>query len=186
MSAMEDSLRQHLAQFDPTPTDDDIAAEGFDGGERIGGWRVTDAGSADWALRRIADAEKAQRAAIALAEQQIAQVNAWLEGETAKTQRTIDFFTGHLADYHRDLLAADPKAKTISLPHGKLVSRVTPDRVEVDEAEVAALPDGMKRVKVEPDKKAILAHVKATGELPVGVTLIPGEIRFSVKTGGDE
>ncbi len=193
MSAMEDSLRQHLAQFDPTPSDEQIEALGISdfpgdvaGSQAAQGWRVEDQGAADWALRRIAEAEAKQNAAMALAQQQIAQVNAWLEKELAKSQRTVDYFTGRLTDYHRQVLEQDPKAKTVALPHGKLTARQSPDRVEVAEEAVETLPESFKRIKVEPDKKALLQHIKQTGELPEGVTLIPGEIRFSVKTGGDE
>ena len=185
MSAV-DSFRRYMEQLDPTPTDSDIDAQGFDGGERVGGWRVTDAGSADWALRRIAEKRGHLAEIEEHADEVIAQVTAWLEGERQREEPRIEFFASLLADYHRDLLAADPKAKTVHLLNGKLVARQTPDRVEVDESKVPTLPLEFQRVKIEADKKALLAHIKATGELPNGVTLVPGEIKFTAKTGGDE
>lgn len=142
---MEESLRQHMAQYDPTPSDADIEAEGHDGGERTGGWQVTDAGSADWALRRIAGATSAKVEAQRLAEQQIAQVQAWLKGEQERADRTIHWFEGRLHDYHLQRLSEDPKAKTIRLPHGTLQMRAAPtqylhDELTVDTCRSLGLP----------------------------------------------
>ena len=50
----------------------------------------------------------------------------------------------------------------------------------------ASLPEQFTVTKttVNPDKKALLAHIKETGEIPDGVDLVCGEDSYKITTAG--
>lgn len=142
-------------------------------------WTVTDEESAAWALTRIRQAREtaARRNAPALLlirehEAAIAALQATVDANNNRAQGTVDWFTIHLTRWHREQYEADPDPKhrtttSIDLPGGMLVSRQTSGRILA--ADVARLDEEFHRVKVEPDKNAIKAHIKASGEIPDGV-----------------
>lgn len=78
--------------------------------------------------------------------------------------------------------------KTIRLPHGTVSLRKGRDKVEIDNMTAflkVAVRLGLLRStpeKHEPDLQAIAAHVRRTGEIPLGTKLIPGAIGFSYQT----
>ncbi len=129
-----------------------------------------------WRRRKIAQAEELARSV---------KDRADLHVENERHRFDPSFLEDRLRGYHQARLADDPKAKSISFPSGALKARKSPDRVEVDPVPFLAVqPEGssLVRVKREPDKSAIAAHVKATGEVLAGVELVPGEVRFSIET----
>ena len=206
--AAEVSLSQHLDEQDPTPSDDDIASEGFDGGERTGGWQVTDIDSADWAMRRILTATAAKSEAARVAERQIQRIQDWLRGEMERRDSTIHWFEGRLHDYHLRVLAEDPKAKTVRLPHGTISMRVAQpdyqhDELTVDICKTLGLPVKVEEkpewgeikkrlVKGERDIRdgSYAAVDKDTGAVVEGVKIIEKPDNFTAKPampkGGDE
>lgn len=64
-----------------------------------------------------------------------------VECEADQAERLVHdeaYFAGLLAEWHREVLAEDPRQKTLRLPHGALTPRKAPDRFEVDEEEFLA------------------------------------------------
>lgn len=161
--------------------DDDLAFTQLGAIPEDGG--SIDASLADRMLRRVLRERRAVEADEAVAQAQIDQVNAWLERRRAA--RDTSYLEACLRQYHEARLAVDPKAKTVSLPSGRLVARKAPDRVDVPDATAffAEQPDDSELVRhrFEPDKPSILKHIKATGEVPAGVEFLPGDVAFSVK-----
>ena len=169
------SLADHLAdQFDE-PAEEE--REGF---------HITTSLMADWGLRKLRTVLAKVEEDCETAEAEHRLIDEWLKRETAKHEDTIRSFRGLLSDWHRRALAADPRAKTIELPAGRLVARKQPDRIEIaDVDEFLALNPGaptIVRTTVSPDKRAILADVKETGEILPGVQFIPGEVAYKQET----
>jgi phage host-nuclease inhibitor protein Gam len=81
--------------------------------------------------------------------------------------------------------------RTIELPHGVIRSTARPQRVQVDDEQTVAdwakdtLPDVVSwRPRI--DKRALSAYVRASGEVPPGVTLVPPTTTYTVHAeGGD-
>ena len=147
---------------------------------------LTDADLAEIARKRHARRQQIERirapfdAEIGQLRQILADMEADRDAAIRQHQDRISYYDGLLADYHRRRLA-ETGEKTLRLPYGiALTARRTPDRVEVDEGALASLPDEYVRVRREPDRRALMDHVRQTGEIPPGVTLIPGEVRFTV------
>lgn len=138
---------------------------------------------ADRMIRRVLRERRLLQADEAVAASQIEQVQAWLERR--RTEHDTSYLEACLQQYHEARLAADPKAKTIALPSGALVARKNPDRVSVDDATEFFAGQGdnpdLVRVKYEPDKPSILRHVRQTGEVPAGVSFVPGEVGYTIK-----
>lgn len=140
--------------------------------------------------RRLATVE-------ALAAARIAEVTAWLDAE--RHRLSTDWLEEQLAAYHEARLLDDPRAKTISLPSGSLKARKTPDQWNVENVETVLswahdVRPELIRTKVELDRAEMKRHLKvaadgvvvdpATSEIAPGVTVTPGEVRFSVEVLG--
>lgn len=98
-------------------------------------FQIDDDGLAEWAMRHVAELDQ-DLAVIA------AQDRAWklrIEEWRARTTRAAEarrrFFTGHLEDYQRRRRHANPKAKTLSLPSGKVTSTTTGGTAKVVDTE---------------------------------------------------
>ena len=178
-----------------------------------GRFKVHDAASADWALRKLAKVRARQDEVRALAERQRAVVMAavarhlrpiddWEADQAERLGHDGAYFEGLLTEWHRKVLAEGPRQKTVRLPHGELVARKAPDRFEVDdEAFVAwakqAAP-ALVRVKEEPDRQALRGYFsgaepgqvladRATGEvLGDFVRLVAGEIHYKALVGNGD
>jgi phage host-nuclease inhibitor protein Gam len=200
----------------PTPSDiDDGVLHVFDEldapeGEPSGdGFRVLDEGQADWALRKLtavrsslADADalatRQIEAILAMVEPYLSPIREWHEAQSERLGNEIGFWEGLLELYHRDVvLADDPKAKTVTLPHGTLKARKSPDRWEFDEAfldwarniapefirtkEEADKALAKKTLKVAPNGHAVYDLPQGPVDVP-SVTVTPGDISFTVET----
>ncbi len=156
-------------------------------------WRCDCPDKADWLLRKMARAQRAQEAAGELATQRIAQIECWLAAEQRRHQHQVDWAAGFLEGYLRRAVAADPSRKTLHFPSGELRARKQPDTWEVDAEAVVAWAQGAGRddllvVKVKPDLRAVKAALAVrdgsavdpgTGERVPGVTVSVGEVRYS-------
>lgn len=91
--------------------------------EQRGQFIIDDDQKANWALRKIRQLQEKRVANIELAENEIERINTWLKEVNGDLEQSIDYFTGLLEGYHRQVLEQDPKAKTIKLPYGKLKMR---------------------------------------------------------------
>lgn len=160
---------------DETPDDGDLDSSP---------WRVTDERSAEWSLMRIRVAHATARRRTEAARDLLAEYEA---SATALRQtiaeikrphdRTADHFIALLQDWHRRVLVEDPKSTTIKLGAGLLKSRAGRDKVEVDDEEAVATAAEAGQADYaawvpKPNKVKLLAHIKATGEIPPGARLV--------------
>lgn len=184
-----------------------LVVAGQDDGRR---WQIQDKGCAAWAVRKVAAirADQAENKRIYDAEAapllaQLAKLQAWLTSENQTLESRAGFFTTHLEQFHRSLMASDPKTpKTIKLPQGEISLRAqAPEMVYDDEALVAWLqfnrPE-LVRTKTEPVKAdlkkvidlrpadevpdgQLVAVDKETGEIVAGVTAVERPQKFELK-----
>jgi hypothetical protein len=79
--------------------------------------------------------------------------------------------------------------KSVRLIHGSIRKRKGRERVEIADEELflstASIDLIREQLLRQPDKKAILAHIKAHGEIPSGVDLTRGEDTLHIETGDD-
>ena len=135
-------------------------------------FRVHDSKSANWVVRKIAQAR-------AYAD----RIDIWAEAERRRARREEEFF---LRQFHAQLyswLTAElrergGKAKSINLPAGRVGLRRNLARLKVTDASVALAwarehrPQAIRRSESVP-KSQLTDHFKATGELPAGTIIIP-------------
>lgn len=149
---------------------------------------VDTAEKADWAVRKIARRRRQLGAAEEVAAAEQTRIAECITDERRRCADDTAFLAGLLEGWHRRLLEDDPKAKTVRLPAGELVARKQPDRVEVDtDVFLLSQEQGspLVRVKREPDKPEIMRHARQTGEVPAGVTIEQGDVRFTIVTEAD-
>jgi phage host-nuclease inhibitor protein Gam len=159
---------------------------------------VTDKDQAEWAARKRAKLEAQKRENLEVAQRNIARIQGWLAQENSKLDESITFFDGLLEAWHRSILDADPKAKTIKLPSGILQLRQQqPNFIRNDEALLAwcktnrpefvavkespAWAEIKKIVVVSPDGQVVTQD----GEIVAGVVAEERGLAFSVKTEGE-
>jgi|TARA_R110001583_G_scaffold156401_1_gene308107 hypothetical protein len=113
---------------------------------------------------------------------ELARLEDWKEKEGAKLQRQRSWLERGLRAF---LEGADKQS--ITLINGKLSIRKGRERIVVEDE--AAFVMSMQETEFvserflhKPDKKAILAHIKATGEIPEGVDLVVSDDSFTVTT----
>ena len=112
------------------------------------------------------------------------RLDTWKEGELGKVGRQRSWLEKGL----RAFLEGAEK-KTMTLVNGKLALRRGREKVVIEDEDAflgaMSVPSAFVRTKtvISPDKKAILAHIKDTGEIPEGCELVYGETSFTVKTG---
>jgi hypothetical protein len=169
-----------------------------------GRWRITDRASAFWAMRQLAKARARIDENKQLAADEMKRIDRWLYEENKPWARTAEFFERHLEAYHRQLLAEDPKAKTVKTPFGTFALRAQAPEWRYNEAGLLAWlktnrPD-LIRVTEEPDKAALkkavalvvqedetyLPVLAETGEQIEGVAVVDRPPAFSVKVEPEE
>lgn len=180
---------EHLG---PTPLPEEIAAyqDEQDPAVRGGEWMVTDLGSADWALRRVAECKIEESEVDAMEAAAIAAIRKRADDLRAKARRGAAYFEFQILRWmerNRDSIVRG-KQKSRGFLHGKLGWRATGERLVIeDEAAVQAWIDSMSegspfvRVKREPVMAAIQKLFKETGEIPPGFKIDPGRDEPYVK-----
>lgn len=143
--------------------------------ERARRWTVTDNGSAEWALRHVAVADDELRTLRAQTVEWASRIGTWFDQAAKPLLATKGFMEAHLERYALQRREANPKAKTLSLPAGKVQTSYTAAKVEIadDDAVVAwaeqvGLADEVLRVKKEPKVSLLREHV-TIGPWYVGV-----------------
>jgi hypothetical protein len=109
MSATELELDEVLAGDEPDFDAEPIPPAGTEHANRM--------------LRRLARLQREQQAAEDLANAERERINNWLAGEQLRIVKQQVWLEQSLAQFHRAVLALDPKAIKISLPNGELQSR---------------------------------------------------------------
>lgn len=135
------------------------------------GFEITDDSLADWAIRKIAQAQQRIEGRKQFVETEINRLREWQEAQDKKDEQTIGFFTAALQSYFERLrrhgLLGD--RKSYSLPHGTLQVRTTRPRwarADVDALTRWASERGLVRTKVEPAWADISKHLRPTGDYP--------------------
>lgn len=164
-------------------------------------FQIDNDSNADWACRKIAQAQARMDERKAFVQAEIERLAAWQEEQDARDQATIDYMTSLLQPYFATLQESGAlgKRKSYKLPHGTLQVRKAGPKWRRDEAALLewAKEQGLVRVKESPDWAGIskrlvpsgeyagAAAVDAeTGEVVPGVQLEePGGDIFSVKVG---
>lgn len=85
-------------------------------------FRVETIGHAEWAMRRLAEAEARLDEINRQANEWVAEIEAWAAREAARPEATAAYFRGLLEEYGRAVRADDPKAATVRLPSGSIES----------------------------------------------------------------
>jgi hypothetical protein len=168
------------------------------------GFRVTDKGSADWCLRKIAAyrAEMAENQELVQAE--IERLQQWLKAENEKAEQSIAYFSGLLEEWLRAEHERDERKRSVSLPHGRIrLKKQQPEYTYQDEKVTlflkTAAPDMVKTEVIETysksDLKAFIKKhcdvtgegvpvVASTGEVVPGVQITERPPKFEVETEG--
>ncbi len=146
---------------------------------------IDDEDKANWALRKLARLNAQLEAVEEQARRERERIATWVADVSGPLNRQRVFFESLLEGFHREQLSADPNRRTIKLPAGTLKIRKTPASVELDDNFVEWAQkrerDDLLRVKVEPNKAAIREAVLKDGEAISVVTIVAGELRFSVE-----
>jgi phage host-nuclease inhibitor protein Gam len=135
---------------------------------------VTNEQEANWVLRKIKSLEAKKADNIALAEAEIAKIDAWLEQVNGEIDRSLEYFKGLLTAYAVEQRAKDPKFKSLKLPNGKIGFRKQQPKWNYDNDKVIkALKEigreDLIRVKEEPDK----VNIKKVMEVKDGKVIDP-------------
>lgn len=145
-------------------------------------WKIDGRDSLEWAMGALAEDAEEIRRIRAAASEAVARVEARAAELVRKVERRGAFLNGKIEEYARshrkDLLTG--KAKTVGLIHGEITFRSSSEKVEVEDSASALawcqaqpVEADLVRVKYEINKKALDAHVKATGEIPPGCVVHP-------------
>lgn len=155
------------------------------------GWRCNNRGTLDWVMSRIA---ALQAEADSIHAQKLAAIERIEKRATdllARIERGLSFFTFHAGDYchrERSLLLGGGKKKSADLLHGRIGWRATGGKLKVTDKdalltwlEAQPVEDGLYRLRVEPEMKAIQDRFKADGVIPPGCEFVPAEDKFYVE-----
>ena len=135
---------------------------------------------ADQMLAAIEKLDEQMNEVIELAEEEIKLIEDYRKQELEKLDKKRSWLTFNLEGYIRST-----GEKTIALPHGQIKLRQGRQKVQViDMAKFLKIGDRLNLLRkipesLEPDLSAIQQHIKRTGEIPIGVDVIPGETKFS-------
>jgi hypothetical protein len=151
----------------------DIAGGGNDG------FSIRDAASANWVVRKIAEARA-----------YAARVKMWAELERRCAKREEEFllrrFGAQLEAWARRQIAQQhDRRRSVSLPAGVIGFRTAPDRLSINvEKRLLVwcrqhLPSAICIIE-SVTKTPLMDYLKATGECPPGTELQGGEDRFHI------
>lgn len=189
MSAILEQLDNVIEQYE---TYLQAVELGYEGKEKPR-FEVTDKSSAEWVLRKIAKlhAEQTENTKIAndqiepLAEE-VQKIRAWEQAENNKIQNNVNFLSSLLEPYHRMILEADPKAKTIKLPHGELkIRKQQPEIIKNDDLLLVWLESSKLEQYIKVEKKPQWGELKKNVEFPEGGGAVykeTGEVILGVTT----
>lgn len=162
-------------------------------------WTITDDGAAEWAMRHVAVADEELLRLRAQADEWAQRIQQWYVRASEAPLATKGFMEAHLERYALERRAADPKAKTLHLPAGRVQTTYRQARVEVADPDAvvawaeAAGYAAVLRVKKEPRVSALreyavvattdagLVAVDADGVVVPGTYVAPEQATATVK-----
>lgn len=139
---------------------------------------------ADQLLMAVAKLETQMDDVNKLADDEIKLIEQYRQSEIERLEKKRSWLLFNLENFWRQQ-SEQTGEKTLRLPHGSLALRKGRDKIEIDNLAIfmkVAPRNGWLRTtpeKHEPDLQAIAAHIKTTGEIPLGTKLIPAGINFS-------
>ena len=150
------------------------------------GFHIDSVEKAEWALSKIASAEKRILDREMMADALIYRIKERLGDITKQDRDTVENMKAMLHPWAEVEIAKQGKTKHVKLLGGEVGFRQSPARLEVidTDAALSSLPESCIRIKKEVDKTATKKLIETTGELPDGVELVPGEVRFYVEAKG--
>lgn len=159
---------------------------------------VTDTSSATWAMRKLAAIRRKQADIAQAADAEILRIADWAAAEQRKLLDSANYFERLLIDYHQHIIADDPRAKTVTLPHGKLTVRQQQPQYQRDDdvllewakatsPELVVVSESPNWIEIKQYGKAVGGQFfdPATGEVIPGVTVIHREPKFFVEVETD-
>jgi len=116
---------------------------------------------------------------IDLAKAEIARIEAWREKALRSPHGSVDYLTARLQQFSESVGHKRRKS-----PNGTIGWRKGRKRVEIlaDDFCDQHADEPWVRWKAEPDKKAIMDHIKETGEIPEGADLVTAPDTFVIDT----
>lgn len=187
---MNDELDAHLTKDLPPGLVTPSSAETFEGGSER--FRLTDDGSAAWAMRKLKALRTRQANNTAIADDEIRRIGEWLDEVNRPLHIDAAFFEGLLVEYARECRDnPEDGRKTLKLPTGTVTSRSGQPRWTVDPDLFlpwarSNAPD-MIRIKEEPVMALLKPMgsvdgrcVTEDGELIPGVSVEETEMSFKV------
>jgi hypothetical protein len=166
----------------------DVAIDAAGGREKF---RVTDLETFDWAARKLDGLVRRQQQIRSAAVAEQLRIGLWATREVEKLDGGVAYFRGLLEAYHKELLAEDPKRKTVSTLYATSTARKKPDNIEYeDDAMLVWLDqahrDDLIRVKREPNRSEIKKAALA-GELPTDAPIqtVAGQTEISVRAASE-
>lgn len=163
------SITELVASLDDAPD-----ADTPDGTDRDR-YRITDDGGAAWAMRRLAAVQRRRADIAAVADQEIARVEAWAAAQTAPLDRDVAYFEGILGEYAKAVRGTPGDGrKSVSTPYGVVSTRAGRLRWTVtDPAALLGWAQSHRRelvtvtetVKVSDASKALAAYGDPAGSV---------------------
>ncbi|MCX6132976.1 MAG: host-nuclease inhibitor Gam family protein [Ignavibacteriales bacterium] len=139
---------------------------------------------ADQLLMAVAKLESQMDDVNTLADDEIKLIEQYRKSEIERLDKKRSWLLFNVESFWR-VQSEQTGEKTLRLPHGTLTLRKGRDKIEIDNLAIflkIAPRNGWLRTtpeKHEPDLAAIAAHIKRTGEIPLGTKLIPAGVNFS-------
>lgn len=168
-------------------------------------WAIRDRNTAFWAMRKMATLTRQLQMLQQERDAEVQRVERWLEREAKPIRQRMGFLQHHLEMYHRQVLAEDPKQKTMRTPWGALQLRQSPPEWQYqDEVLVGWLQEhapALLRVRQEAERTALKGQVQLvpgdtpgewtavlaeTGEVVPGLLVREREPRFTLVLEGAE
>lgn len=132
------------------------------------GFRIDSDDKAEWAVRKIRQAQLAIAKRRQFVQAEIERLQAWQQMMDERDQATIDRMTGMLAPYFESLRPRLGKRKSYPLPSGILQVRSTPVQYTRNDDELLSYAHqiGLVRVKETPEWSEIKKRLQPAGETP--------------------
>lgn len=100
-------------------------------------WAVTDDGAAEWSMRHIANANAEIEKLRLQADEWEARIHQWFTQRAKPLEAKVAFMSAHLERYALYRREADPKAKTLTLPSGRVRTTRQVPTVVISDADEA-------------------------------------------------
>lgn len=148
-------------------------------------WRIEDARSANWALRKIKQIDEQLEEAELLAVDETARITKWIENKRLLAGWDRSFYEAKLHEYLTKLQQKHPNTKSLKLPLGTIRTRKQQPEYQYNEELLlpwakSNLPAAVA-VKELVNKTEIKNHYKDTGEIIPGLTVIERYPKFEVE-----